>query len=76
MSKIIIKYDDSISDQEAMAYVNEVIRGGKVSTSGTGVKCYSWATVWRGLMTVCTREKRAESDPHSFVIYRESESTQ
>ena len=67
MSKIIIHNDTDMSDIEAMWYILEVLREGRVSNFGKQ-DCY--ATRWSdGTVVLAGLNKNSDR----FVVYKESE---
>lgn len=68
MKKKIIIHCDGVHEEEAIAKVEAVIEGGKISGDG---KSYCYVTRW-GDRIVATREPRKDSpNTYTFYVYTE-----
>lgn len=56
-SNIIIHKADCISDYNALAYIQEVIRGGRISDNG---KCYCYVTEFKDGTIVYADKKKSD----------------
>jgi len=66
--RIIIEIrDEEVSDEFALRYVTEVIKGGKISKTN-GVEQYCFHTVFKNGLQVTAREKR-KTKADSFVVH-------
>ena len=69
MGRIIIDYDDTISDNEAIHRVATVVADGKISESNN-VPHYCWATSFSDGVVVWTRRKKSYQKSDSFCVTR------
>ena len=68
MGRIIINYDDTVNDVNAMHLVSVVMAIGRISKLGGG-DCYSLATKFRDGSVVCASLTRTGNDV--FTVYLE-----
>lgn len=63
MGRIIINYDDSINDLEAIKYVISVMMAGRISDFG---KCYCYCTTFKDDTVVLAGQTRCGTD--KFIV--------